>query len=75
MDGPEKVVCLQSIDTLKTITVDSDVAKRYLTFLPEIVSMIVGLIGTVSLPQFFEFVLEFAKFYSRVLNDLILLIF
>jgi hypothetical protein len=50
MDGPEKVVGLQCIDTLKTITVDSDVAKRFMKFLPEIVQMIVGLIATVNIP-------------------------
>lgn len=75
MDGPEKVVGLQCIDTLKTITVDSDVAKRFMIFLPEIVQMIVGLIATVNIPQFFEFVQEFGKFYSRVMNDEILFIF
>ena len=35
--GAEKVVALQCCDTLKTIVVDSDIAKRFLTFLPEIV--------------------------------------
>jgi hypothetical protein len=69
MEGPEKVVGLQCIDTLKTITVDSDVAKRFLTFLPEIVQMIANLMTTVNYPQFFEFVLEFGKFFARVLNE------
>jgi hypothetical protein len=69
MEGPEKVVGLQCIDTLKTITVDSDVAKRFLTFLPEIVQMIANLMATVNYPQFFEFVLEFGKFFARVLNE------
>lgn len=75
IEGPEKVVGLQSIDTLKTITVDSDVAKRYLSFLPEIVQWITKLIATISIPQFFEFVLEFGKFYCRVMNEQILVIF
>ena len=75
LEGPEKVIGLQCIDTLKTIVVDSDVAKRYLVFLPEIVDMIIKLIAVMNLPQFFEFVLEFGKFYSRVLNELILKIF
>ena len=75
MEGPEKVVGLQCIDTLKTITVDSDVAKRFLTFLPEIVQMIANLMTTVNYPQFFEFVLEFGKFFARVLNEQILVIF
>ena len=75
VEGPERVVGLQSIDTLKTITVDSDVAKRYLAFLPEIVQWITQLIATSSIPQFFEFVLEFGKFYCRVMNEQILIVF
>lgn len=35
--GAEKVVALQCVDTLKTIVVDSDIAKRFLNFLPDIV--------------------------------------
>lgn len=30
---------------------------------------------TVNFPQFFEFVLEFVKFYCRVLNDQVLILF
>lgn len=75
MEGPEKVVGLQCIDTLKTITVDSDVAKRFLNFLPDIVQMIIKLVAVINTPQFFEFVLEFGKFYCRVLNEHILIIF
>jgi hypothetical protein len=67
--GAEKVVALQCVDTLKTIVVDSDIAKRFLTFLPEIVLMITKLMESVNFPQFFEFVLEFVKFYCRVLNE------
>jgi hypothetical protein len=74
-EGAEKVIALQSVDTLKTIVVDSDIAKRFLEFLQEIVLMITKLVATVNFPQFFEFVLEFGKFYSRVLNELVLTLF
>lgn len=37
--------------------------------------MITKLVATVNFPQFFEFVLEFGKFYVRVLNELVLTLF
>lgn len=37
--------------------------------------MIASLMATVNIPQYFEFVLEFGKFFARVLNDQILVIF
>jgi hypothetical protein len=37
--------------------------------------MITKLMQTVNFPQFFEFVLEFGKFYCRVLNEQVLILF
>ena len=73
--GPLKVIALQSVDTLTTIVVDADIAQRFMAFLPDIIEIIKDLIAKVRFPQFFEFVLEFIKYYCRVLNELVLELF
>lgn len=68
----EKVISLQSIDTLNTIVSDSDLAPRLVNFLPTIVGITNQWIPVIKVKEFFDYVHEFVKFYACVLDDQIL---
>lgn len=68
----ESVIALQSIDALCTIVSDSDLAPRLEPMLPRIVEIINILIATNKYPSYFEFLLEFCKYYAVVLPQYII---
>lgn len=63
-DTLQHVIALQCIDTLCTVVSDSDLAPRLTLLLPTIIVICNNLTPVVQLPQYFEFLLEFVKFYN-----------
>lgn len=51
---------------------DTDLAPRLQSLLPQVVEIICEMAGQVNYPTYFEFMVEFVKFYSSVLGPYIL---
>ena len=70
MQGEDKAIALQSIDTLKTVTCDQDLIPRILELklLPELVKLILNSIGTIQNHEYMEFVQDFLSTYSHILD-------
>jgi len=73
--GAEHAVALQSIDTMNTVVSDNELSPRLYPMIDDIVTALVNLIGRVDKPTFFEFIRDFTKYFAKVLDDKILLIF
>ena len=71
-DTAEQVITLQSIDTLKTVVSDADLAPRLEPLLKDIVLILNTMTPVITYPDYFEFLLEFVKFYEKVLHGYIL---
>jgi hypothetical protein len=71
-DTAERVVTLQSIDTLNTVVSDADLAPRLEPMLVQIIAILNQLTPLNTHSTYFEFLSEFVKFYAVVLNDNIL---
>jgi len=71
----EKVIALQSVDTLNTVVTDSDLAPRLVPLLPNILEILGSLTPVITFPTYFEFLFEFQKFYAPALENQILHIF
>jgi hypothetical protein len=71
LQGEDKVIALQSIDTLKTITCDQDLVPRIVGqgLLPTLVQMIVNSVGTIQNFEYLEFLQDFMSTYSTVLAE------
>lgn len=52
----EKVIALQSIDTLNTVVSDTDLAPRLEPLIPNIVQILNSLTPVINYPTYFEFV-------------------
>lgn len=66
-DTAEQVITLQSIDTLNTVVSDADLAPRLEPMLPQVVAILNVLTPVITHPTYFEFLLEFVKYYAVVL--------
>lgn len=72
---PEQVIALQSIDSLITVVSDSDLAPRMEPLLRHVVQTICDITGVVQYSNYFEFVVEFVKFYAvALLGDVLLIL-
>ena len=54
--GLEKVVALQSIDTLNTVVSDAELSPRLLPILTNLIPVLVDQIGRLNEPKFFDFI-------------------
>ena len=71
-DTAERVITLQSIDTLNTVVSDADLAPRLEPMLNQIVVILNQMTPVNTHATYFEFLSEFVKFYASVLNNHIL---
>lgn len=71
LQGEDKAIALQSIDTLKTITCDQDLIPRIqeMGILPDLVSMMITSIATISNFEYMEFVNDFIITYKDIINE------
>lgn len=71
LQGEDKAIALQSIDTLKTITCDQDLIPRiqHMNLVPELISMIINSIATIQNFEYMEFVNDFIVTYREILDD------
>mmetsp|Transcript_12871 Transcript_12871/g.21770 ORF Transcript_12871/g.21770 Transcript_12871/m.21770 type:complete len:724 (-) Transcript_12871:115-2286(-) len=77
LQGEEKAIALQSIDTLKTIACDKDFIPRYTKtgMLPKLIEMINCSILIIEHPDYFDFVKEFIQtFYAEIGENMIPLV-
>jgi len=63
-DSYEDVITLQSLDTLKTVVSDADLAPRLEPLLRDIVPILNTMTPVITYPDYFDFLLEFVKFYE-----------
>jgi hypothetical protein len=71
-DTAERVITLQSIDTLNTVVSDADLAPRLEPMLVQIIAILNELTPVNTHPKYFEFLSDFVKFYAVVLQEHIL---
>jgi hypothetical protein len=69
LHGKEKVIALQSADTLSTIVSDKDLIPRLEPHLPGLLMTICQLNHNITVKLYFNFVLDFVKFYHRSIVD------
>jgi hypothetical protein len=64
--GQDKVLALQTIDTLKTIACDKDLVKRIkeANLIPDMIELIKQSIQVIEHPDYFEFVKDFMVSFS-----------
>ena len=71
LQGQEEAIALQAIDTLKTVICDQDLIPRLvqMDIVGDLVQAIVASVGTIQNHQYIEFVRDFIKTYSEILED------
>lgn len=69
LGGGEKVVALQSADTLSTVITDKDLIPRLEEHIPRIVEIVTQCILKINIKLFFNFLLDFVKTYNDTLGD------
>lgn len=74
LSGVEKVVALQSADTLSTVITDKDLIPRLELHIPRIVAIVNDCIMKINIKLFFNFLLDFVKTYNDCLGDSIITI-
>jgi small-conductance mechanosensitive channel len=76
LEGEDKALALQSIDTLKTVVCDQDLVPRIseLNMLPELLNKISVTIGTIKNVEYMDFLNDFLVSYANVLDDKIIYI-
>ena len=74
LDGENKAIALQSIDTLKTITCDQDLIPRMkeLNLLPELVQMIQASMQAIPNHEYLEFLKDFIQTYYEILGPAVI---
>jgi len=68
LGGEEKVIALQSADTLNTIISDRDLAPRLRPEVPRIIGNLVHSNLTIKIPLYFNFLLDLVKFYHAAID-------
>jgi len=71
LQGEDKAIALQSIDTLKTITCDQDLIPRIqeMNIVPELIQMMISSIATIQNFEYMEFVNDFIITYKDIINE------
>ena len=71
LQGEDKAIALQSIDTLKTITCDQDLIPRIqeMNIVPELINMMINSIATIQNFEYMEFVNDFIVTYKDIINE------
>ena len=68
LTGPEKVIALQSADTLSTVITDKDLIPRLEEHIPRIVEIVNQCTMKINIKLFFNFLLDFVKTYHHTLG-------
>jgi len=68
----EKVIALQSADTLNTIISDKDLIPRLEGEIPRLIEVLKELNLKINLNLYFNFVLEFVKYYHHAIQGAII---
>jgi hypothetical protein len=67
----EKVIAIQSADTLNTIISDKDLIPRLIPEVPRLIVTLQELNMRIHIPLYFNFLLDFVKFYHTAIADLV----
>ena len=67
--GEQKVVALQSADTLNTIISDKDLIPRLEPHLPRLIASLIESNRKVHIKLYFSFLQDFVKFYNQAIGD------
>lgn len=72
LHGDQKVIALQSADTLNTIISDKDLVPRLEPQLPRLINTLNECNLKITIKLYFSFLLDFVKVYSQAIGDSIL---
>lgn len=72
LNKDEKVIAIQCADTLNTIISDRDLIPRLEPEIPRIISILNELNLKIHLPLYFNFLLDFVKFYHHSISHLVI---
>lgn len=67
LHGSEKVVALQSADTLSTIIADKDLIPRLQHHLPSLIKTLCHCNTVITIKLYFDFVQDFVKYYNKAM--------
>lgn len=67
LHGKEKVIALQSADTLSTIIADKDLIPRLQNHLPSLIQTLCHCNTVISIKLYFEFLQDFIKYYNKAM--------
>jgi hypothetical protein len=65
LHGGEKVIALQSADTLSTIIADKDLIPRLSPHLPSLIKTLCHCNTVITIKLYFDFVQDFIKYYNK----------
>jgi hypothetical protein len=69
LTGDQKVIALQSADTLNTIISDNDLIPRLEPELPKLIDILNDCTKRIQIKLYFSFLLEFVKHYHHAIGD------
>lgn len=69
LNGPQKVVALQSADTLNTIISDKDLIPRLEPHLPRLIKVLTQCNQKIHIKLYFNFLQDFVKFYHAAIGE------
>lgn len=69
LSGPQKVVALQSADTLNTIISDKDLIPRLEPHLPRLIKVLNQCNQKITIKLYFNFLQDFVKYYNQAIGE------
>jgi hypothetical protein len=69
LTGEQKVIALQSADTLSTVITDKDLVPRLEPHIPRIIALVNQCTLAINIKLYFNFLLDFVKSYAHCIGD------